>query len=229
MIYTIICDAYGRDISVNKRDCHITRQPLPCLSQSVQNYIDKANNKEVKSERFCAYVSLFSALKCFFELDDPEIERASTGKPYIKDNNKIFFNISHSEGVCAITISDEGEVGVDIQAKQNEDRESRLEKRFLPDLTISKSNLNIRYFLCEFVSENVEFSEINIDEYVGEDFLAKWVYSESLIKLTGCGFSEISSVGNIGINAKVEIKEFQLYNKKYALANGIKKQKTSNL
>ena len=42
----------------------------------------------------------------------------------------IHFSISHSGGICAVTLSDEGECGVDIQALPDIDRIARLEKRF---------------------------------------------------------------------------------------------------
>lgn len=244
MIYTIICDAYGREISVNKRDCQLTRQPLPhfenntqqpasqhqakakhhlpCFSENIQKYIDETKNEKLKNERFCAYVVLFSALKAFFDLDSQTIERASDGKPYFPENEKIFFNISHSEGVVAVTISDEGEVGVDLQQESDSSRQERLEKRFVSGLKIHTNDPKICYLLCQISNDGTEFSGIEPCDCVRDDFLAKWVYAESLIKLSGGGFKDISLVDRIAENTIIELKEFSVENKKYALSTAKK-------
>lgn len=229
MIYTIISDVYGREIDVNKRDCRILRQPLPCFSREIEEYISKTSNENLKNERFCAYVSLFSALKQFFDLDSPIIKRAESGKPYLDNSPDIYFNISHSNGVVALTISSEGQVGVDVQSETNDEKQERLEKRFLSDIKIpnqkeqtTTKNQKINYYISKINGESIEFCKIHLNNADPEVFTSKWTYAESIIKLTGNGFADISNVSAIAENSKTSIKKFSVDNTKFALSTSIK-------
>lgn len=240
MIYTILCDAYGRDISVNKRDCCAKLQPLPSFTEEINEYIDKAKNQQTRDERLCAYTVLFASVNQLFGVKIPKIGRTYSGKPYIDGfADNIFFNISHSDGLVAVSISDEGEIGVDIQSEVAPDRQERLENRFIPNLKLPEKSTDtdtldsnfttdvtksrkINYFLCEIHNDSLEFLEIQLQDAKNEDFSTKWSYAESLIKLSGGGFADISSVDKISDNSRVELKELSINKKRFFLATAIK-------
>lgn len=79
------------------------------------------------------------------------------GKPYLKDK-KYFFNISHTEGMVMIAVSDK-EVGIDVEKMQGKDRSSVINK-----CTTEKERSRIK---CE------------------GDFLCLWTKKESYIKYFG--------------------------------------------
>ncbi len=64
-----------------------------------------------------AYDFLEKKLKEKFNISIPEIKKGAHGKPYFEKNG-IYFNISHTDGLQAVAISD-SEVGVDIEKIRN--------------------------------------------------------------------------------------------------------------
>ena len=146
MIYTVI--AYlGENRIEAKRDCRVIRQPLSLLQAEIKAYIENTKNESVRAERELAYTTLLCSLKAFFDIEHPVIDRAADGKPYLVGSS-IHFNISHSDGVIAVCLSDEGEVGVDIQSEIDPQRAKRLEDRFFADLDVKSENLSGEYYLC---------------------------------------------------------------------------------
>ena len=76
----------------------------------------------------CRSLSLFPIHTNAAELT---LARNENGKPYFL-NSSLKFNLSHSEGIVACAISDEGEVGVDVEASQlAPDRAKKIAQRFL--------------------------------------------------------------------------------------------------
>ena len=136
MIYTVISDINNfksaRE-SAQKRDCHNKWQPLTLIPKDVISYIENGKNDEVRLERFTAYSTLFFALFELYGKKDVTLCRTDSGKPYLIENgnaSKIQISISHSDGLVSVALSDEGDIGVDIQSEIDESRAERLEKRF---------------------------------------------------------------------------------------------------
>ena len=128
----------------------------------------------------------------------------------------ISISISHSDGVCAVCISDEGIVGIDIQAEIDALREKRLKARFFDDVNMKITSLPC---YCYYVSvdENeaciYPFDEgkldvndildsnggqntaiITIGDASADSFTARWAYCESVMKMLGGGFGDINRI-----------------------------------
>jgi phosphopantetheinyl transferase len=203
MIYLIIADSNN-----SKGDCHSVWQPHNHLPDAVQEYIDKTNNESVKAERTLAYSTLILSLEKFFSIKNPTIVRNENGKPYIKDN-EAFISLSHCDGVAAIALSDEGEIGVDIQSPPEERKAEHLSKRFLSETLVRQDKTKIKYVLLSLIDGEYGFNEISLTPEMENDFLSKWVYSESVIKAFGRTFSDISKITALSENTATQIVNYK--------------------
>lgn len=180
------------DIQNTERDCRDMRQPLSLLTSELREYVDKTKNEKAKRERIYAYSTLLLSLKKLFSIDNPIILKNENGKPYIL-GSKVYFNISHSDGVAVVAISDEGEVGIDVQSPVCEEKEKRLCTRFLNNIEIKNDCFSISYFLCE----NGELRKFTPELSTKNDFLSRWTFAEANIKCKGKTFSDISMVNEL--------------------------------
>lgn len=199
MIYVVIAEP-----NKSERDCRITRQPHYILPEKIKVYIEKAKNEEVKRERTLAYTTLLCSLEKLFSVKEARIEKNQNGKPYLKDSD-IYISISHCDGFAVLALSDEGEIGVDIQSPVDEKTSLRLECRFLSDIQVKNQKTSIKYLSACFTEEGVIFNEIFPEPDGNTDFLSKWVYSESVMKCFGDGFSGISKIAEISDRTETEI------------------------
>lgn len=133
--------------------------------------IEATHHTGMRRERAAAAMLLSYALGRCFGLDESVLEYAEGdyGKPYITSLPNVHFNISHTDGYCAVAVSD-GHVGIDIQRIESE-------------LSDGKKAM-IRKF----------FSESELDFYGSiEDtpslFYRLWTAKESAVKCTGEGLS----------------------------------------
>jgi phosphopantetheinyl transferase len=220
MIYTVISSLKENRIDKDKRDCRIIRQPLSLLQGELSEYVESAKNETVRAERCLAYTTLLCALKSFYNLENVRIVRNEYGKPYIADCG-LYFNISHSDGSIAVCISDEGEVGVDIQSEIDPERAKRLEGRFFTDLSVKSEDVDIKYYFFDITSDEAKFSKITLSTAT-ECFTAKWSYAESLMKLYGTGFGDVGNISELSNNARSTVKNVNL-NHNYFLSVSIKK------
>ena len=74
---------------------------------------EKTKQKRDKENCVVSYLLLKKALKDF-GIKDFRIEIGENGKPFLKDNDTVFFNISHTASGVAV-IADKKPVGIDIQ------------------------------------------------------------------------------------------------------------------
>lgn len=220
MIYTVISTLNENRIESTKRDCRIIRQPLSLLQKEISEYIDCAKNDSVRAERHLAYTTLICSLKAFFDIDNIKLERTAGGKPYLSDSN-IHISLSHSDGAVAVAISDEGEVGVDIQSQIDAAREGRLKNRFFTDLTVENNDIGVSYYFCEINDFSAELYETSLP-YAEDCFTAKWSYAESLMKLYGRGFADVGNICELSNNARSTVKNVNL-NRNYFLSVSINK------
>lgn len=235
MIYVIISDAYCTKIRNNYctnndksntdekiKDCDILSQSSQKLPIEILKYIENTKNHQRRNERACAYTSLFFGLDRFFGIENAKISRTVDGKPYIIDydsNQKenISIGISHSNGATAVAISDEGEIGIDIQSEIDEVSAERLNQRFLHDFKTENVSFNVKFFVLSHES-SLSINEISLIPYSSPDFLFSWTAAESLIKLSGEGFLKISSIDKLSEIADTSVKQIYVNNKKYALS-----------
>lgn len=89
----------------------------------------------------------------------------SYGKPYLKDNRNVFFNISHCKGLGAFIV-DDNEAGIDVENIRQWN--SRVARRVFSDMEI----------------ELLEKSENK-----NETFFRLWTLKESFVKAIGVGIS----------------------------------------
>jgi len=112
-------------------------------------------------------IALNNALK-EYNLEEKNVEYYLTknGKPYIKNRNDIYFNISHSNKIAICAISNK-EVGCDIEK-------------------ITKCNEKVMS-KC-FSQKEIEY--INNSNNKDESFTRIWVYKESFFKAIGIGLND---------------------------------------
>lgn len=219
MIYTVI--AYlGENRIEAKRDCRVFRQPLSLLPTEIKAYIKNTKNESVRAERELAYTTLFASLKKFFDIEKTNIGRTADGKPYLVGSS-IHFNISHSDGVVAVCLSDEGEVGVDLQSEIDPEREKRLENRFFPDFKPMSENINVNYYFLRIEDGEAVFEEL-FPSLPDGCFTVKWTAAESLMKLYGKGFADSSALPRLSEKSKTEMKSITL-GKVFYLATSVTK------
>jgi phosphopantetheinyl transferase len=203
MIYLIVAD----NNSI-KKDCLDTWQSCNLFPGEIKEYIENTKNEQTKTERFIAYSTLFSSLEKFFSIGNPKIKRNKNGKPSLVDSN-VYISLSHCDGVSAIALSDEDEIGVDIQSPVDDTKAERLTKRFLSKIHPKQEDINIKYFYMTLTDKTVDFKEIALENSDKADFLSKWVYLESVIKAYGISFSEISKINELSKNTKTRIYNYK--------------------
>ncbi len=148
------------------------------------------SNNDAKSkhelEHNIAYSLLDDLLKSegFFEY---EIIKNENGKPFLKDI-PIYFSISHTNGFCAVCISD-SPVGIDCEKidYSYKDRAIAFSKRF-------------------FVDNEIELLNKNGNDVV--TFFKIWTGKEAVIKKLGLNFSYLKKIDT----TKEEIETFEKNN-----------------
>ncbi len=133
---------------------------------------NKVDNFHFKKDKVLSLASelllLYSLRNIGYDTDNIEFIYEKNGKPYLKNSNDIYYNISHSGEYVMCAVSSR-EVGCDIEI-------------------ISDINLNIanRFFSDE------EFNLINSKSNLNEKkdiFFKLWTLKESFIKNTGLGMT----------------------------------------
>ena len=199
--------------------------------ESVKKYVAETNNISVKIEKIGAYNTLISALGLFFGSANFEIERTEYGKPKLLNPDGsfsgIYMNISHCKNLCAVTLSDESEVGVDVQDTVNKDRAQRLEKRFFDGIKLPRKYPEIEYMMY-FSDKNgvMHYADLPellcvTDKYFIGDFSAKWVLGEAALKCDGRGFSAVADIEKMLAERKAEIIKIKIGNDIYRVATVI--------
>lgn len=227
MIYTIIAFEEKDRKKLYGENSFVLENPKELLPKEIIEYVDNTKNAKTRSERLLAYTSLFAGLKLFFNLDDFGIERGELGKPYLtlgeKEKRKIHISISHSDGVSAVTLSDEGEVGVDLQSEINKAKAERLRGRFMSEVSVVTEKLPINYYFCYVDKERAILEKQFLSQVEGEEqnFTLKWSYSESVMKLYGGGFSDIKKLEMRDEKIRSEVAKITL-EKVFYLATSIR-------
>lgn len=209
MIYTIISSTKENKIEEN-RDCRALRQPLKPLPKELNEFVCSTKNDSLRVERYLAYTSLLCGLKAFFGIDNASVMKDSEGKPRLlydtKNKPEIQIGISHSDGIVAVSISDEGEIGVDIQCKISAERSERLKDRFFGDVEVHSEDIGIKYYYCHISENEALLEEMVLENADSQDYTTRWAYSESVMKLFGRGFGDITFLSKLINQSRSEVK-----------------------
>lgn len=147
MIYTVISRTDILTEYFDKLDC---KEGI--FSEDVLEYISDTKNHKVRCERISAYTSLLYSLEKIFGLKPKRIMRTDKGKPFIEEG--VSFSLSHTNGLCAVTLSDSQEVGVDIQELISEKTGERVTGRFLSKLNFSEADIKITFLYLRYNSSD---------------------------------------------------------------------------
>ncbi len=196
--------------------------PFYKLGDEVKDHIFAAKNPNLRKERIGAYLTLYALTERIFS-SSPKIIWANNGKPFYEDEN-IYFNISHSKDMIAVSISDTKQIGVDIEGEIDSDKAQRLEDRFFRGLTFSDAPLAADYLYARVSScGNVEFFEIassggfsveNEDVIItsvqtSDSFSARWTLYEATMKSGGGGFTSLPCLDMMLLESRADIKKIK--------------------
>lgn len=136
--------------------------------------IERLRPEEGKKQSKAAGLLLAYALKESVEVDEytMEYDDGVNGKPFFRNRPEIYFNVTHTRGICAVAISDRS-VGIDAEYKMplTPTRVKVLKKR--------------KFFVPE---EIADFSlREGIDELDCDAFYRLWTAKESAVKCSGDG------------------------------------------
>lgn len=159
-------------IYIAKTDCFKDEKLFKKYYDLMPKYRQDKINRYLFEEDKCLSlgvgVLLRLALKnCGVNVENEDVVFKVNQKPFLKNNKKIFYNLSHSHNVVMCIVSDV-EVGCDVEK-------------------VSKVDLKIagRYFF------NTEYELINSQKEYEKKidmFFKLWTLKESFMKVTGLGF-----------------------------------------
>lgn len=137
--------------------------------------VDNIQNVETKTLTLAAGACFFNGL-CDLNIDPnkTDIDFNIEGKPYIKNTNNIFFNISHSKDIAICSFASSN-IGCDIEKLDN-----------------SRINIDVINKIAS-KEEQEYFAKVSI-ENKKEEFLKLWTYKESFVKYKGSGLKDIKNI-----------------------------------
>lgn len=153
------------------------------LSEKRREKFNKLKKKRDKENCVASYLLLKKALQNF-GIENFEIVIGENGKPFLKDNGNIFFNISHTASGVAV-VSDEKPVGIDIQ-----------------DILEAKNAVIERCFSER--EKEIIFSSPSPEK----DFTRLWTLKESAVK---CSAETVASLKNYCFEEREKV--FEKYGK----------------
>ena len=179
-------------------------------------FLEKA--KEERGERAELTLSegrlLWLALsESFSEENIPKvITKTEFGKlKFTKKEKNIDFSISHSKDILVISVSDEGECGVDVEFCDNRRHEGAA-ARFLKDFTPSPHPFSE---CCAFEVENLLNNGGRVKKTAleplkeREDFLPRWTALEAILKMSGDGLAAHAHSNSLLHTAKLFSGEYK--------------------
>ncbi|MFV5642306.1 4'-phosphopantetheinyl transferase family protein [Acinetobacter oleivorans] len=100
------------------------------------------------------------------------IQLHPNGKPFVQGSKAVYFNLTHSADVIILAVTEEGEIGVDIEQVDREFEWMRVDSVLAP-------------IEIEWIKEN----ELTNSSSVYQRFFQIWTLKEAYIKCTGEGMS----------------------------------------
>ena len=202
-------------------------------------FILGTRSDNLREQRLNSYSTLFLTLSTFFGIEDAKIIRDGKPRVAFSSGEEIYFNISHRIGISAVTVSDECEVGVDIEEEISSERCERIKDRYLSEFEFCNTGAHKRVYYLEssnsFVACHINSGNNNIERIMkvaeflpggkeNEDVSSKWTALEAILKCDGRGFSALNDISTI--TSKTDLSRFVVFlkDKKYFLSVATKKQ-----
>ena len=163
-------------------------------TSALPSFVAEIKNDKRRRESFFSYLLLSYAYYENFKAPLPHVLKDENGKPYFL-SGEISFNISHSDNLAAIIISDEGAVGIDVQKTSQKVSQRLIEKILKEDFYIEKAeSLNEPVYLKADKGKIIPFTPRATGAAREDSFFKKWTEREALAKADGRGLSYISKV-----------------------------------
>ena len=206
-------------------------------SQLSEQFLDRfkySENIKKKYESCSAYYLLSKVLmrdfpKLYESFGKYKIKIDLNGKPHFEPC-KVHFSVSHTYGAVAVAVSEEGEIGVDIE--KIKDEKSAVMKllmyRFTGDMygeMCEKYALFDRESFFEYsiedITENARKAEKStVPDEINEcdRYYIAWCALESILKCSGLGFAGINQLGDLTEKTEVKGTVAELNDGKYAIS-----------
>ena len=117
-------------------------------------------------------------------ITDLSVDMDENGKPYLPNNDKLYFNLSH-DGDIAVCVLSDSPVGVDVCADRSLDRE-----------------------VADFAFSGEERSYLDQTDDKDEAFTRIWAEKESYLKMTGTGL--LKDPKSISVTEMDSFTEFRI-------------------
>lgn len=166
----------------------------------------------------------------------PEVLSDGNGKPYVCENNA-FISISHTDSFAAAVLSDEGEVGIDIEGECDPDKAGRIEARYLKNVNLDLLSVgnNVELFWlktdkngspCEIIplADAAKIACLSdTAEVGGARFEQRWTLLEAVLKADGRGFGAYPEINTIATHCYATAYELEINGKRLYLSVAVKK------
>ncbi len=168
-------------LKVTEPDLEEYNKVLSVVSENRVSKIKSLRQREKQLQALFGELLLRAVLCTEFGFKNNEItiKTDGTGKPYLV-GNKIFFNISHTDGLVAVAVSD-SEVGIDCE--------------YVKEVNLKLIKRYFSIFEQEYVNQN-ESGKIS-------RFFEIWTKKEAFLKRDGVGIrknlSEVETIGRTDI------------------------------
>ena len=200
------------------------KEILDNLNKGLQKRVLLAKNENQVREKSYTYALLLKALFHSGYKGEVMLGSGKFGKPTLCDEDYLI-SLSHTDGLCAVAISDENEVGIDVEKLRENERMKLLAQRFLKGFSYkAKEPFGVAELYLYDYKEDSLLEILKDVKECGESFdlTHSWTAAEALLKCDGGGFSSLASLSLIE-------KECELYSfvfgetEKYSVTLAVKK------
>lgn len=195
------------------------KYPAPPLRPEILEHIKDASNERFRKERCGAYILLTTVVRNVLGFM-PQLLFSQNGKPYFDAKYGVYFSVTHTDNMVAVSVSDKCCVGVDAEIEISDDRAARLESRFFSGLSISVRSLDVIYSFGKIIglgetiivdSADKDFLSISVaDKQVfkvdqNDSFSARWTLYEASMKSGGGGFTSLPCLEILLLETKADL------------------------
>lgn len=188
-----------------------------------------ARSPERRRESEAGYILLLAVMRRLGISELPRVLRREGGKPYL-EGCPISFSLSHRPGAALLAISDEGEVGADVEIMKDRCRIERVVERTLGKTEhIETKNLECELILCvmnergevKFLDDIAMYENhsLHIEQKNAADtpYLA-WTLLEAALKVDGGGFADYARRAEIISSVSASHYEVRTSGDSYAVS-----------
>ncbi len=229
MVYTVIGDYKKLLPEIITEEGSGIGSPFSLFPEELKKYIKEPKNEESRLSRLGGYLLLFHTVRFLLGEIEFDIAFNEHGKPYFESEKmkNITFNISHSDGLCAVAVCEDGcKVGVDIQGSVDKEKEERLSNRFFGGSFEEIGSLESLYIFGGFSAYgDCMFAEIPSAALKSSDhdrsFVDRWSLCEALMKCDGRGFAAYTEIGKLSENASAASVNFSYKGREYSITTAV--------